>query len=874
MKTTLAKTWQIDSLYRQLLTQNKVILNHRILPFSAWLKNNSTLVSEEYLFLKAFSNIQKFKEDMVLCKPLVSEPSFVAEVVQFYTTLVEYQIALDDLPTTTALHKELKILLAACSSLITPYHQRAELMNTDRTFPSVEITEECIDSLSLSDFVKKKELTIIRRHKVEQSTINFYKALNIRQEIEACAQLIVREQLQANDINIVLCAYQDSIPYLKLIFDRYQIPYALINEHANSKVVDSFYALASWLHQPTITNFKNLISTSLLNNIDYTSTLNYIDLFIEDLDLNKPATHVQHHVSEVEYLASFQQSYLLELEKAFEHTRITLLGLLKNINPNNCLEMAYDVLRYSNLILNKEEASCLISIQSFLNNIDPSELNDTKIAAILYQIKAITIVKSDYDNQRVMITDLNHPLISRDNLFVLNANSKHYPGSCALSGLFEENYVALIDKFPTPLERANFFNQKQRWIERDAKRIVLSYATNTFEGKGLECSFEIKQMAKCEAVDWPLIQNNHFYTRSHPNLSCDSAMKLFVEDNQIKGSVSSFEKHFKCPYSYFLYSGLKLRKANEVSFDQAMVGSIQHACIEEALKLYPKNYTSISLEQLSNLVQHKFSSVELFFTKQRWLIQSVKERCIESLMMQFRFLKDFEEHSSLNQHQSEVPFEMTFFKGQNITILLRGIIDRIDYNTNSFRVVDFKSSLKKLKMSTIQDGTQLQLLTYLFAALTKIKKECLGIYYHSLKNENISVDAAKLSLRPFDLILYDDEHYFDEWLKAHRLNGVTTSTNNENDDNGKHIVGWNQKGISESKIKETRYLLELLNTLYRMLRKHLLEGKITCTPVEGACLFCDYKNICLYQGRSYIKNISEEELKEVEEHAKVEPGTI
>ncbi len=858
MKTILAESWQINKLYQTLLNENQVLLNHQVLPFSSWVNSNSAIVVDDFILYHAYFEIIKIKPHLEICKQLINDPVFIQQVVDFYQSLVESQVNLNKLPAETPLHIEMKQLIIACSSLMTKFHQYNELLNNRDNYNDISITAESITSRAINNFATMKSFNIIDREKFLNPTIEFYHALNIRQEIEACAQMIINKIFHAQDVNIILCAYDDSLSYLKLIFEQYNIPYCCLNEARNSKIVESFNNITLWLLDSSLSNFKSLISSPIFNNIDFNATLEYTNLFLNNINLNTPANHVKSTVDRMNHLSTFQKAHLLKCEDEFEKTRIFLLDLFSEIDNFNPLEVAYNILCSSSLVNDADERKCLVKIQSILNQIEPSRLNKDLINIVLYEIKAIKIKVNDYSNNRVMISNLNFSLPQREHLFVLNCNSKNYPGNNSLTGLFEEEYISLIDGYPSLLERSTFFNNKQRWIENDANHIIFSYATNTFEGKGLECSVEIKEMANKSPSLWKLQQNNYFAKNQH-SLSKDTSSKIFFNDNKLKGSISSFEKHFSCPYSYYLYSGLKLRKVNQVKLNQAMIGSIQHACIEQAIQLFNESYASITKEQLHQIVVGQFESIKNFFVKDRKVIDSILNRCIESLSMQFEFLNDFEIHSDLSNHQTEIPFEIELFKDEQLSILLSGIIDRIDSNHNLFRIIDFKSSSKKLQFSKIEDGLQLQLLTYLYAAQHIFKQECAGIYYYSLKNENILIDAAKLSLRPYELVVYDSDDHYKNWVNQHRLNGFTTNSSIENDNNGKHIVGWNEKGISESNIKNIDQLFELLLDLYNILRTHLSNGLISCTPVEGACAFCDFKNICRYQGRVYLSNIKEEE---------------
>ena len=143
-----------------------------------------------------------------------------------------------------------------------------------------------------------------------------------------------------------------------------------------------------------------------------------------------------------------------------------------------------------------------------------------------------------------------------------------------------------------------------------------------------------------------------------------------------------------------------------------------------------------------------------------------------------------------------------------------------------------------------------------------------------MKNANIPIAAANLSLRTHTLFEFTPEDWHELWMKQHRLSGCTTDPSMENDRTGTHIVGWNAKGPTAAQLKDFEEIKAQLMQLYRLLRQRLLKGEIACTPTEGACQFCDFGSICRYSGQLYKRNITSEELKkEREVHAEMEPGT-
>ena len=64
----------------------------------------------------------------------------------------------------------------------------------------------------------------------------FYHAVNKRQEIEGCAQYILRHEMKAEDVAITL-ADTSYIPLLEQIFTRYHIPYTNLVAFAARRII-------------------------------------------------------------------------------------------------------------------------------------------------------------------------------------------------------------------------------------------------------------------------------------------------------------------------------------------------------------------------------------------------------------------------------------------------------------------------------------------------------------------------------------------------------------------------------------------------------------------------------------------------------------
>lgn len=856
MKTILAPLPLQEALYSSLLKKNGYFTDIQILPFSSWLESLTDLEADSYPLLNAFRKIQPLSSSLVLLQSMLNDPAFTQEILDFTDLLKSYHISSDILPEKTTLQKELKTLVQSIYPICTLQDVYQQACNQLPCVINTELYESSIQTYAMDLCAKKlqeKGLTLIKEESLPQS-IHFFNAMNLRQEVEACAQWISTHQIPFEQINIILCSSKESLVYLKPIFEHYHLDYRVVHRQELSKVVEAFIALFNYFEEPTVDHLLALFNTALFEQSESSAITEYLRLFKSAFNLDQPCEHVKLNHDSAITLAQYQKDYLFTLEEKTELFRQKLNTLFTFESDYSSLEKAYEILRCSSLIEEKEELQCLVQIQTIINNAGKKDLFKGETDCILYSISKISKTYTKSAHHCICVTDLTHVVPARNTCFVLGATSKNYPGNAALSGLFEEEYAALIPGFPDKAERMSFHNKKQEWIFHSGQNLFLSYPMSTLEGKGQECAFEITRSAKCKPQPWPLIENYTFNVSEH-QLPPDLSSQLFLKQGRLSGSVSSFERYWRCPYSYFLHSGLKLRKINQINIDQAAVGTLQHACIEACINKYGTHYAQISAEELKEIIYDQFNQLKQFFVEQNWIIDNIAERCFNSLILQFEFLNDLENNTDLILHQCEIEFHHTLFADSSIPIDLNGFIDRIDANMNLFRILDYKSSYKSLSNAKIESGLQLQLLTYLIVAMRELNKEPLGAYYYSLKNKDIPISAAKLNLRNNELIELSDSDWKTQWMKEHRLSGKTTSANPANDHNGAHIIGWSEKGPSLASVNSIEEIENTMLKLYSMLKERLLEGRIECSPVESACTFCDFASICRFKGQPVKSNV-------------------
>ena len=197
-------------------------------------------------------------------------------------------------------------------------------------------------------------------------------------------------------------------------------------------------------------------------------------------------------------------------------------------------------------------------------------------------------------------------------------------------------------------------------------------------------------------------------------------------------SVSRIEKFASCPYAHFLDYGLRLSERIKYDPNAADRGTVFHKCLEKfttelnTRKLKWQDLDDKTIEEIADKTMEETVSGfkdDLFFKDKRtsYMIKKMKKVYRDSL----KHLRHQMLAGSFEQKYSEVSFpdansedEMTEEIKKGIKIRLHGRIDRIDmYNDKFVKIIDYKSSSRKLVLGEVYYGLSLQLMTYLRAAM-------------------------------------------------------------------------------------------------------------------------------------------------------------
>ena len=840
MKTIIAAKDQFSSILRSIAKTNHGIATG-IKPITLSIALEETSDPEEVLLFTLKKNLSKRKDTFPVYRDMFVYPSFLQEILSFVNKCIYYDISVTSLPETNDNETELKHILEVALDL--PYAWKInksilpsaleKLKNKENLSVYPHFIKDVYHYQILEDL---KNTVPVEKSKDNHPDISLRYSLSSRQEIEAVAQDICTRE---KPCTVVLTNPKLQYPLLKTTFARYGIPFQAKD-------------MPSSLHIPYM--FSSLLRYSISETVSCLEEACTVNAF--GIEMNEPVRHyLFSHFEELKNGESI--SAVLENDPLF-HDRIPLFQNLEtqSVSYLSALQESltllhsaaslkekvihcYSILSHHPLLNNKNELQSAVSIRSIIQNVLPFIETQDDVLFLADYLETLSAIEDVENSDFCTVTDLTHPVSSSKVTYVISVDGSNYPGVPSETGLFDEKYVSSIPDYPTQVTRNDVYTKQLSWIENSAEELlVYSWHTNDYQGREVQLALEIEQKYRSLKEQWSLSVTAPAVIYPH-RLSQETAKELFQKDSYITGSISTIERFFHCPYSYFIQSGLKVRKPDYGELNAAGVGTIQHFIFETAVSKHHSTYAEIDEKEVREYVEKPFSSMLQMHPSDKEQILLTKERMIHGIMLVLKFLSCFEKGTSFEPEETELRFCEEIIEG----IKLRGIIDRIDfYGHEMFRIIDYKSSVHSLSESKIKAGVQLQLLSYAVIAEKLTGKSPAGAYYCSLKQETIDTIAKKKNRKEIIETEFNKEAEEQRMMDSRQLIGWTfTDRITELDETGKNIA-------TLKKQRDFELIKECIYEIYTLFKNRLLNGDISLSPDEEACKFCDYKSICRFHG--------------------------
>ncbi len=343
----------------------------------------------------------------------------------------------------------------------------------------------------------------------------------------------------------------------------------------------------------------------------------------------------------------------------------------------------------------------------------------------------------------------------------------------------------------------------------------------------------------------------------------ETAAKIFGENYRF--SPSKLDTFGRCPFSYFIKSGLRLRERQKAELSPLSSGTLIHYVLQVLIpKFGGKGLAALSEEELRkevDAVLKDYLDTVMDTEKGKTArFMYLYRRTAGFLVKLLRRLGEEFEHSEFEPYAFEEPLggdEVAYYTlqtpdGKKITV--EGTIDRVDVlkrdGEKYVRVVDYKTGTKDFALSDVYYGINIQMLVYLFSIWQGGKQGLAnatpsGVLYLPAKNANASADRN-----------LSTEEIAEEQKKKFKMNGLLLNDESvlnamEPGLEGIYIPAKKDKaGVfgSLATLEEFGKIKEHIDNLLCDIAGELAGGKIGALPYrkgsETPCEVCPYKGIC------------------------------
>lgn len=230
--------------------------------------------------------------------------------------------------------------------------------------------------------------------------------------------------------------------------------------------------------------------------------------------------------------------------------------------------------------------------------------------------------------------------------------------------------------------------------------------------------------------------------RKKAELSKEAASLLYGE--KLYGSVTRLEQFAKCPYAHYILFGLGLREREQYSVQTLDYGNVFHSAMEHfshELEEQGRQWQDLTEEEVKELADgcveyaiegykgemfHQSKRVEFMIVR----MKQVMKNTVWGIWKQMREGEFYQTYSEKRFSAQDGLDSLRIPLAEGKDMIFGGQIDRIDTceedGRKLIKIIDYKSGSNDLSLSKIYYGLQLQLVTYMAAAMELEEKQNPG----------------------------------------------------------------------------------------------------------------------------------------------------
>lgn len=340
-----------------------------------------------------------------------------------------------------------------------------------------------------------------------------------------------------------------------------------------------------------------------------------------------------------------------------------------------------------------------------------------------------------------------------------------------------------------------------------------------------------------------------------------AAQRLFGKKMVL--SASRVEKYYRCPFQYFCRYGLKAQPRRKAELDAMQKGMILHFVLEALLKKYRAGIADLTPAQrkaeikqaLKEYFERKMvgdpdnpNRLTYLYNRLAPVLDEIMQRLAQEFQNSDFIPVDFE--LGIGSPDGIPAYRVALDGGGEL--LLTGFVDRVDTMVKNgityIRVIDYKTGVKKFRLSDVLAGINLQLLLYLFAIRSGGRARYgetvpAGILYY---NANAPAPKVERGATP--------EKVMAEKLNSAKMKGLVLDDETVIRGMDRSGCGWfvpiktDSTGVVAS-LEQMGKLNRKIDALLADMAARLAEGQIEALPAFGEdekppCKSCDYAAVC------------------------------
>ena len=381
--------------------------------------------------------------------------------------------------------------------------------------------------------------------------------------------------------------------------------------------------------------------------------------------------------------------------------------------------------------------------------------------------------------------------------------------------------------------------------------------------KGIDSAIDFNEYLK------DILNIDFRYNESKLNSDLLSDLLKSKDTKDLYMSSSSIEEFNSCPYKYFLDKTLELKERENFEINSIDIGNLFHKALEYFFVNNNCDIKKISDEDLLKAINNSadmafsyydkfkifdkdekdfFGANELVFLKNR--LKTILETTIKIIRQDAKI-------SELKSFKTEEKFNYVISDNEKISGKIDKIDTLLDDNNLYIKIIDYKSSNKRLKIKDVEFGVEIQLMLYLDYLIDNAKEKYnidskinvipCGAYYLVVEDNKITIDLYSNYENRKNLI-YENKDISGIFNSEKEVFKKIFSDNSELSGSKIIINSEELTGKAEGIVLDSDKLNECRNSLKAKILdtiQEIKEGNIKIKPYEDkVCKHCPFTDMC------------------------------